>query len=196
VKKHLIISFFVIIGTVAHAQFGVKGGINMAILQGSNVISDRKKALFGYYAGISYNIRMDQSFSIRPELYYSTQGVKYKGESMSERFVFGYMNLDLLVPYKSASGFFFGLGPQVGFLMNAKDKLSGNADVNIRDQMKDADFAIVATVGSEMSSGLCIHARYNHGLTTTAKAANTKVFNRVIQIGICYQFSSGSRTKQ
>ena len=139
---------------------------------------------------------MDQSFSIRPELYYSTQGVKYKGESMSERFVFGYMNLDLLVPYKSASGFFVGLGPQVGFLMNAKDKLSGNADVNIRDQMKDADFAIVATVGSEMSSGLCIHARYNHGLTTTAKAANTKVFNRVIQIGICYQFSSGSRTKQ
>jgi hypothetical protein len=56
-------------------KFGFKGGLNYANYSGSDLQFD---ALTSYHAGLVAEIKLVDSFSIQPELLYSTQGATYK----------------------------------------------------------------------------------------------------------------------
>lgn len=185
--KRIILAAFLAISFIgAQAQFGVKGGLNIANLGGDDVDDEGKKALIGAYFGVLYNIMMSDMMSIQPELVYSMQGAKYELSGFKEKLALNYINLTALFRYNNPSGFFAGLGPQFGFLTSAKVKEDGEEDFDIKDQLKGLDIAAAIALGYEMKSGFGFYARFNLGLTSIADEDDVKILNRVFQIGLRY----------
>lgn len=188
-KKLLFIAVLAVITLTANAQFGIKGGLNLANLGGDDVEDEGKKALLGFYGGAFYNIACGETFSVQPELVYSGQGAKYDFMGFESKLVLSYINLTPLARFNTSSGFFVGVGPQLGFLLSAKAKAEGQDDEDVKDQLKGIDIAGAVAAGFEFESGFGFYARYNHGFTTISDQSDTKVFNRVFQVGLRYSFN-------
>ena len=186
-KKSLFLIILAFAVTALQAQFGVKGGVNFANWAGDDVDEDGKKSLIGPHFGIFYNAKLTEMFSIQPDLVYSAQGVKYEVLGVEVKAATSYINLTGLVRLNTSSGFFVGLGPQIGFLMSAKAKTEGADDEDFKDDMKGTDFAAALAAGFELESGFGFYARYNHGLSTIAED-DSKAYNRVFQVGLRYAF--------
>ena len=184
-KKTFFLVILAFAATALQAQFGVKGGINVATWAGDDVDEDGKKSLIGPYFGIFYNIECADMFSIQPELVYSSQGVKYELMGQSAKIAASYLNLTALARLNTSSGFFVGIGPQIGFLMSAKIKEDDLDDVDIKDDMKGTDIAAAIAAGYELESGFGFYARYNHGISKIAED-DSKAYNRVFQVGLRY----------
>lgn len=79
-KKQLL-SLCIVLGTMTFAQstdgprFGVKAGGNV-----SSITASDSKSKFGFYAGALVNIPISDAFNIQPEVVYSLQGAKVKGD--------------------------------------------------------------------------------------------------------------------
>jgi len=188
-KKLFLIAFIAMIAVSANAQFGLKGGLNLANLGGDDVDDEGKKALVGFYGGVFYNIACGETFSVQPELVYSGQGAKYEEFGIEAKIVLSYINLTPLARFNTSSGFFVGVGPQLGFLLSAKGKVDGQDDEDIKDQLKGIDIGGAIAAGYELENGFGFYARYNHGFTTISDNSDEKVFNRVFQVGVRYSFS-------
>jgi|EndMetStandDraft_4_1072995.scaffolds.fasta_scaffold83913_1 hypothetical protein len=186
-KKIFFIALMAISVMHAQAQFGVKAGLNLASWGGDDADDDAKKSLLGPYFGVFYNIKASEMFSIQPELVYSMQGVKYEDDPFKAKYALSYLNLTPLLRYNNPSGFFAGIGPQIGFLLSGKYKEDGEDDVDIKDELKGIDIGAAIALGYELKSGFGFYARYNHGFTTVVDDDDTKIFNRVIQVGVRYQ---------
>ena len=185
-KKIFLFAILASALTTAQAQFGLKAGLNMANLGGDDVDDEGKKALMGIYGGIFYNITVGESFSVQPELVYSPQGAKYELGGVKAKLALNYLNLTPLLRYNS-SGFFVGVGPQIGFLLSAKYKEDDADDVDVKDGLKGVDFAAAFASGYEFENGFGFYARFNLGLSSISDDSDTKVLNRVFQIGLRYR---------
>jgi len=194
-KKILFVLALATLTVSAQAQFGVKGGVNIANWGGDDADDEGKKSLIGPYFGVFYNVKCGDMFSIQPELVYSAQGAKYEVLGEKAKIAASYINLTPLFRLNTSSGFFVGVGPQIGFLMSAKIKADGEEDQDVKDDMKGTDIAAAIAVGYEMKSGFGFYARYNHGLTTVADDDDSKVFNRVFQVGLRYAINTGKDKK-
>lgn len=189
-KKLLFVFVAVVSLTVAQAQskFGVKAGANFANLSGD--IEDVKMKI-GFNIGVTGDIAFSDMFSFHPELVFSAQGAKYDVSDIDASLNFNYLNLPLLVRYNNPSGFYAELGPQVGFLMSAKEKVE-DEDEDIKDSFKGIDFGAALGIGYQMKNGFGFGARYALGLSnildTEDEESDVSVKNNVISVGIFYNF--------
>ena len=172
----------------AQTKFGVKAGANFASITDASGAT-RKVGING---GVQASIGLSSMFSFAPEAVYSSQGAKADG---GETVNLNYINVPLLLQYNNASGFFAHTGPQIGFLMSAKDKTDGGT-TDIKDVMQSTDFSWAFGAGFATHQGFGFNARYNLGLSKIFKSdvgSNSK--NTVIQVGLFYNFSGGSEKK-
>ena len=190
-KKVLLLLVFGSSVALASAQttFGVKAGANFATITDAS----GAKTKVGIVGGLQANLHLSSMFSFAPEAVYSSQGAKATGETVN----LNYINVPLLLQYNNESGFFAHTGPQIGFLMSAKDKADGSGSTDIKDVMNSTDFAWVIGAGFATHSGFGFNARYNYGFSKIFKSdvgSNSK--NSVIQAGVFYNFSSGGSAKK
>ena len=168
-------------------KIGIKGGLNVA-----NVFGDVKDNDFrtSIHVGLLAEIIVSDKFSIQPELLYSGQGYLYTTPAYSNKLKLDYINLPVMCKfYLYKNSLAFEAGPQVGFLVSAK-----NSEKNtiIRDANK-VDFGLGAGLNYELKSGVFFQGRYNLGLTNT-NASSTfsynydRVANSVIQLSVGYLF--------
>src|SRR6476620_4926340 len=109
------------VATKAQVSYGVKGGLNLSNIIGSD--AEGAKAKIGFHAGVFAGIPVADRFSIQPELVYSAQGAKYEETGEDDvKINSGYLNIPVLAKFTTASGFYGATGPQLGFLMSAKAK--------------------------------------------------------------------------
>jgi len=192
------IAFSAVTAQAQTASFGLKGGITGAnektSANGFNITSSTK---IGFYAGAFAEIGVSENFAVQPELFYSSMGTKvnmsFDGQTIKGSDNFGYVNLPILAKYKN-SGFSAFLGPQIGFLLSAKSKASGNGmdtTLDVKDQMKSTDISGVIGVGYTLTNGFGFDARYQLGLTDISKSTEEKTKNNAFMIGIHYVFGSG-----
>ena len=205
-KKVLLVLTAITVTTLSYAQvqFGVKAGVNIATVTGSGANSDNipgKTSLINFNAGGLVSIPVSGSFSVQPELVYSGQGVKGSEDGESETVNLSYLNVPILAKYMIASGFSVEAGPQIGFLLSAKEKVtegSSSATTTIPNT-NSVDFSIAAGVSYLLSSNnLGFDARYNIGLTNVnsgAGASSDEIKNGVIQIGVFYMFGGKTSGK-
>ena len=90
--------------------------------------------------------------------------------------------------YIASSGFYIETGPQLGFLLSAKEKAAG-IETNIKSQLKKIDFSWNVRLGYKFNSGIGINARYGLGLTTI-NSTGYDIRNAVISAGLYYIFGS------
>lgn len=175
-------------------NFGAKAGVNFADITGEEV--DSFDGLTSFHLGFVAEILFSDAFAVQPELLYSRQGSDYKDsfESFSYEGTVkvDYINIPVMAKYFVTEGFSIEAGPQIGFLMSAKDEYEDEED-DIKDYLKGTDFGVNFGLGYKLESGLNFGARYNIGLsdnldTDEFEADGAEYKNSVIQISVGYFF--------
>ena len=184
-KKILILAVFTVLGFAnANAQeinFGAKGGINIANISGENTSNLEPVAAFNF--GLMAEIPISQKFSFQPEVMFSGQGYSFEG-SDGNIVALNYLNVPLMGKYYLTKGFSLEAGPQIGFLLSAK-----NEKTDVKDSFKTLDFGVNFGLGYKLNNGINFGARYNLGLTNINDLNSSgKNRNGVIQVSIGYFF--------
>ena len=168
-------------------QFGLKGGVNIASLNFENGRDFDSRASFNV-GGLAH-IHVSPHFAVQPEIYYSGQG----GKDGSEKARLGYLNIPVLVQYMAGNGFRLQTGPQLGILLSAEDEVDG-VSTDEKDNLNTVDFAWSFGAGYKFPGcGLGVDARYNLGLTNIMDGGPDVVKNRVLSIGLFYQFMNNGQ---
>jgi len=164
-------------------RFGIKGGINYANQSGTNITINSgnydTEAITSYHAGLVAEIKLLDSFSIQPELLYSTQGATYKYAATEFKNELGYLSIPVLAKINLNKVFSLELGPQASFLLSERNNFSVN-DANT------FDFAIVGGLSLNITKHFFIQGRYGLGLTDASKDAEVK--NSVVQVSAGIMF--------
>jgi hypothetical protein len=190
-KKTIIFAaaFFMLSSISVQAQkvhFGVKGGMNASSLNYTGNTDMQTK--IGFNAGVLAHIHSSNAqWAVQPELYYSSEGAKSKSNSDASLNL-GYLNVPVLAQYMFDNGFRIEAGPQIGFLLSAKNK-TNSSSTDVKDAYKSTAFSIPVGVGYLTHSGLGFDARYNFGISNIVDNNGPSVKSNVFQFGIFYQFS-------
>ena len=168
----LLISIGYTNSNAQNVKIGVKAGLNYANFTGSEIQTD---AITSYHAGIIAEISILDSFSIQPELLYSTQGASYENAIDEYKNELGYISLPVLLKIYLSDSFSLDVGPQASFLLNKKDEFNLN-DYNT------FDFSANAGLSLKITKSLFAQARYSLGLTEVSKNADVK--NSVVQVSL------------
>ena len=211
-KNLLIIAMISLFGlTIVNAQnnveFGIKGGVNLADITGDEVDSFDGRTCFHF--GVMAEFNISDSFSFQPELLYSCQGSDYsetvdlinepaiairKAVAVNGTIKVDYLNIPLMAKYYAGENFSIEVGPQVGFLLSAKneyDFAGESTEEDIKDYVKGIDFGVNFGLGFKLESGINFGARYNLGLSDAnddPDLADVTYKNNVIQFSVGYFF--------
>ncbi|MEO6611175.1 MAG: porin family protein [Chitinophagaceae bacterium] len=184
------LAFFSLISARAQTtSFGIKAGYNSSSVQVTN--ADDWDSKSGLHLGALAHIHITSHFAVQPELVYSCQG----GEKTNTKLKLGYINLPVLLQYMISEGLRLQTGPQIGFLVSAKQK-TGDVEVDVDDLLNAVDFSWSVGGGYLFSSGLGIDLRYNIGLNNISDQTNITAKNRVFQAGLFYQFNKTKTIKK
>jgi len=173
-------------------QFGVKGGVNFANLNGGTGGIDYDfKNKTGFYAGALAEIKLLPNFSLQPEAMFSSQGAASDVNGVDD-FNLDYISVPVLAKfYLITDRLSIEAGPQFSFLINDSDAVFQEV-TNDQSQRVDGkkpesfDFAVAGGLGLKIAGGLFAQARYTIGLTEISKNAEAK--NAVFQVGLGYLF--------
>ena len=167
---------------------GVKGGLNVYNVNYDN--NQDSKSRIGFHAGLLGHLHLAPQLSLQPEIVYSQQGTKSETSNIETKLNLDYVNVPVMFQYMFDNGFRLQAGPQISFLTRAKAKI-GNAELDVKDDLKSTDFGIGAGIGYvDPSSGFGVDARYNLGLSNINEdAAAGKAYNRGFQLGVFYLFN-------
>lgn len=189
-KKVLLIVAITILGLVKvqaqDVEFGVKVGVNFSSIHG-DVDDDIEPITSIINYGIYSEIGISETFSFQPEIMYSMQGFSLDNDEFTGDNIVSlhYLNVPLMMKYHVTSGFSFEAGPQLGFLLKAK-----NEDIELKDNFKSLDYGLNLGLEYKLDSGLNFGARYNFGFANIndIQDSNDKFRNGNAQITIGYSF--------
>ncbi len=190
-----------VLSGVASAQLigitkGVKGGINIATIGGSDAGSGIT-AVTQYAAGVFVEISLPGPLAIQPEVLYSVKGSKaavpatYLTPAMTLTTTLSYIEIPVLLkfylPTPVIKPHLFA-GPALGILTSAKAKAEypgGSVDTDIKDVITSTDLGVVVGAGIKLALpivDLSVEGRYNYGMKSIDKQDGTKMYNRTISI--------------
>ena len=164
--------------------FGLKAGVNIANLSGAS--HDPRVSAHG---GVFVNRSIAKNFFIEPELLFSGEGVQYTWAGVQHKWVLDYIQLPVMLQYYPVSHLYVEVGPQVGFLISAKDKLEGS-HANMKSNINSVQVAIGAGLGIKATDNILVYGRYNFGLSdiTSTFYDAFDLHSNVGQIGIAVRF--------
>lgn len=171
-------------------SFGPKVGYNNASLNGSNFREFHdNNSINGMHVGLFAEVRFNK-FAIQPEVYYSTEGGKWKvgvnEGSLEHNFDLEYIQVPLMFKYYLTNGIAIEAGPQAGFLTNSDVKFS-DLDPNSA-KFNEFDFSVNAGLSINLPLNFMISARYNAGLTNVVDHPDVDWKNRVLRLSLGYRF--------
>ncbi|SMB94037.1 hypothetical protein SAMN00120144_2327 [Hymenobacter roseosalivarius DSM 11622] len=192
----------------AQAQFGVKGGINQAVLSGN--VGDGAEYQTSYHAGIFYQAKLLGPISLQPELLYSMQGAQARSlvrDQSLEEFDTKLHYLTLPVLAKVTIGpLFVEAGPQFSYLVSSQDE--GRTQVNMTSSgpqeyfdfnrsnsgdYKKGDLGVALGAGIKLPLGLAVGGRFTTSLNNIGDYRNIsgvndpELKNRVFQAYVSFQ---------
>ena len=182
-KKFLLLAVVTVLGFASvnaqEIKFGAKGGLNFATVTGDNTKGIDVVTSFNF--GVVSEIPVSEKFSFQPELMYSGQGYSFNDNTIE----LSYLNIPLMGKYYLTKGLSVEAGPQVGFLLAAK-----NEKTNVKDSFNTFDFGVNFGLGYKLDNGLNFGVRYNLGLTdiNNVDNASAKNKNSVFQVSVGYFF--------
>ena len=180
-KKILLVTVIAVLGltnvNAQEIQFGAKGGLNFASISGDNTGYVDPVTAFNF--GLVAEIPISEKFYFQPELMYSGQGYSFNDDTIA----LNYLNIPLMGKYYLTKGFSLEAGPQIGFLLSAK-----NDKTDVKDSFNTVDFGVNFGLGYKLDNGLNFGARYNLGLSDINNIDNSSNKNRIgeFQLSVGY----------
>jgi hypothetical protein len=186
-KKTALLSFAIIAVNFAISQsvhIGFKGGLNLSNLTYKS--ADALDYKVGLHAGVLSHVHISRRFALQPELTYSNQGGERTFNNTDIKQNLNYINIPVLAQYMFGKGFRLETGPQLGFLVGAKQKV-GSKETNIKGEFESTDFSWAFGLGYVSRSGLGFDARWLLGVSDINKRATSPATrNNNFQVGIFY----------
>jgi hypothetical protein len=157
----------------------ILSGPNSSTLTGDN--ASENKSLLGIHAGIGIQvINFSDALGIRSEIIYSQQGDKYSyGENGYNSEIISrlnYLNLPVMLHYRSKSGFFAEAGLQPGLLLSAKEKSTtsgmgggGAQTTDIKKELNSFALGVPIGAGFLFKKKFAVSARVTPGLLNVDK---------------------------
>ncbi|POY35432.1 hypothetical protein C3K47_15335 [Solitalea longa] len=188
-KKFYLLIAAVMMAGASMAQspvkFGIKAGGNLAnnTISG-NGVSASFSNLTSYYVGGLVTASFGSKFAFQPEVLLSSQGTKVDGGSLNTL----YVNVPLMFKYNAVAGLNLQAGPQIGFLVSAKEKFDGES-IDNKSDYNNLDLG--ANIGAEYNfpMGLFADLRYTFGLANIAKdSGDATMRNTVFSLGLGFRF--------
>ena len=164
--------------------FGVKGGVNIASLPESY------KPRVSVHGGILVNRPLNKYFSIQPEIFFSGEGQRAFYNGAEHVLALDYLEVPLMIQAYPIRQVFLEVGPQVGFLVNAKEKVGEAAHRDVKANFANVQFAIATGLGVKITDDIIIYGRYNFGLTDLTAFDAIEHPGRVGQIGLAFRFAT------
>lgn len=184
----LVLAFLLSLAVTAQERpkWGLKGGLNLSKLNFDDGTNSNWRT--GFHIGALSHIHITPSFSLQPELYYSSQGGKFPMGNNTMNLNLSYINLPVLLQYNFNNGFRLQGGPQIGFLVSVDDKIN-DVEQNIysTNNLNSIDIGLPLGISYLGYSGFGVDARYNIGLTDVFEDAR-EAKNNVFQVGVFYLF--------
>lgn len=196
--------FFAISNVYAQDEkilIGIKGGLNIASISnngggstvtfGSTTSSYKNKVKFLPHAGAYAELKINDFFSVQPELLFSMKGYGSEskvssGPSNSSEYkgslVLSYIDIPVQARFNLGKGFHLLAGPYIGILLAAKSKdestvISGSTKVmeestsTSKSGLQTTDVGVYIGAGYELESGLSFGLRWCKGFTDITKAS-------------------------
>lgn len=162
-------------GSVHSQEFrlGAKAGANFALIGGDGAENFDPRVSF--HVGGLVEVPLMGKFAIQPELLFSSQGMKegyygfvFKG-NIKNNLVLDYINVPIMGKYYILEGLSVELGPQVGFLVSAKNKYKDHDDsgtIDVKDFYKSIDFAVGLGASYRLNNDVFFSIRFNKGISS------------------------------
>ena len=184
------------------AEFGIKGGLNIANQNFSGDGAPSPSSLIGFHVGGFVEIKIADKFSIQPELLYSTQGSKFDmivdidgtDYNTENTIKLAYINIPVMFKYYATEKFSLEAGPQIGFLVDSKlevNVLGQSVTQDGKDLFESVDFGLNLGAGYDITKNISVGVRYNLGLANVAKTedgSNDTIKNSVFSLSVGYKF--------
>jgi len=202
-KILMIVAVMALVSTASFAQtFGVKGGVSFykgeMSYESVSIDMDAKMGL-----GLGGFVRFDVSekFKVQPELVYLQKNSEFEMTDVdyksSSKIKLGYLSVPIMAKYFINENINIYAGPQVEFLLSAKDEweetdfgptTSGEDD--IKDDLKGINLGLGFGAGYELNNGLGFDARYVIDLTDLNDMEDNpaEIKTKGFYIGITYAF--------
>lgn len=208
-KKYILIACAVLMSFASQAQssnmgIGVKVGYNSSSMKNSgDIITTSGKS--GISFGLMGLIPISGNLAFQPEVLYSQQGAEQEyssgGFSYKGTMSMDYINVPLMLTYTVFKGVAIQAGPQIGFLMSAKNDYEDNYlgyqdgdELDIKDLSNDLDIGLNLGLGYTFMEKYYVDARYNMSFSELFPDQEGLGFeqadfkNRVFQISVGYRF--------
>ncbi len=197
-KTLVILTFFAFLSSYAQKiNFGIKAGLNL-----STLTADADKIMSsstGFHAGAFVEFKALGKIAVQPELLFSAQGAKFEGKDVSSVLEstqkMDYVVVPVMLKYYvlSVGGLFLEAGPQVGFLVSAKNEVQNkltnvSTTEDIKDATKGLDTSVNFGVGYDILDKIVVQTRYSLGLTNVSEADEVTSKNGVFQLSLGYKF--------
>lgn len=122
---------------------------------------------------------MTDTFSIQPELLYSTQGATYTNAIEEFKNELGYLSVPVLIKVNLNKFVSLDFGPQASFLLSERE------NVDFR-RSETFEFGAAAGLTFNITKNLFLQGRYVAGLTEATREATIK--NSVVQLSAGIKF--------
>lgn len=183
----------------AQIDLGVKGGLNFPTLSGDSrqLYENQTKFRTDFYVGGYANYKITDQISFQPEVLYSKQGAGLKTNDNSKaKLITHNINIPLMGRYEIMDGLNVEFGPQLGFLVSAKEKYElgkENTKIKATDNFKTFDFGLNFGAAYKVTDELEINARFTKGLSNInnyfpeVMNDNYKITNTYFSVGVAYK---------
>ena len=214
-KPLLLLFPGLLLATAAQAQFGVRAGANYASLSESGERTARfaqTDGRIGYQAGVFYEEKLSELFSVVPEVQFSRQRIHFDVTDYTPAATIGEATYQVGLSYLHVpvllrvylKRFYVEVGPQSSFLLGAHEEgvtqdspflnsRSTPFDRRAADRYQRYDFGTAAGFGVKLPAGFEVGLRTYSGLFSVTRGARStypgELNNVVIQANVAYRFS-------
>lgn len=154
-------------------RFGLKGGPSYTSVVGQNVAGAAYK--WGFHGGVLVNVKLNDRFSLQPEVLYSQKGTQ--GADNSNRIDVNYVDVPVLLRVATGpGGLFVEIGPQLGYLAGSRSSVDSRSPLarvtsDFAGSYPHFDLGYATGFGYQLANGLGIGLRYNGGVRHVLKGA-------------------------
>lgn len=190
-------------------NWGVKAGYNLSTFKSD---LENEKYNSGFHVGGVAELKISEKWSVQPELFYSLEGAKVSGRftdgiiayTMDNNIKLGYIQLPVMLKYYVVDKLTLEIGPQIGYLVTAKNKYDIRYDVegdlnesgtqDVKEDFKKISLTLQAGFGYEFKNKLFLQARYHYGTPNINKSSGEEgdiagdVTNQGFQFSLGYKF--------
>lgn len=187
-KLQTILVLLSVLSVGSYAQ-GISGGAKLGLNMANQTFSGNgsyssPSFLPGIHAGGYLTLMFSEHVGLQPEVLFSGQGAK----SGSEKIKLNYISVPILARFNVNQLLSFHVGPQIGLLASAKDKV-GSSSTDVKSYYKSTDVGVAFGATVDLPMKLNFTLRFIKGLSdiSDVSGSDVKVKNYTLQLSVGYK---------